>query len=115
MIMRKKAVDSRKNAAADTFVCGGVRLHMKLRKLFTFEGQKRSDAGALDCLGKFPLVLCAGTAHAAGQHFARFGYELFKAVYILIVDNFNLFLAEDANLSARCSFIALFNGFFFHF
>lgn len=78
--------------------------------LLCFEGKQSRNSCTLDSFGKLSLVLCASAAHSAGQHFAAFGYELFKAVNVLIVDNFYLFLAENAHLFARNSLICLFCG-----
>lgn len=77
--------------------------------LVCLEGKKRSNTRPLDRLGELALVLCAGTAHSAGQHFAALGYELAETGYVLIVDNRYLFLAENAYLSAGQLFKALFS------
>ena len=65
-----------------------------LFKLVCFEGKKRSNTCTLNRLGELALMLCAGAAHSAGQHFAAFGYELTKTGYVFIVDNLHLFCGE---------------------
>ena len=79
--------------------------------LLSFEGEESDDARLFDGVGKLPLVHGAGTGHAAGENLSAFGDIFFQAVDVFIVDISDLFLAESANLSARCPFHGFFGGF----
>lgn len=82
--------------------------------LFSSVGEKGNDARSFDRGREFSLVHSANAAHPSGKDLAAFGNKLFQAVYVFIVDDFDLFLAESADFSARSPFHGLSDGFFFH-
>lgn len=64
------------------------------------KGQQSGLTGAFDRGSHFSLMLGAGAGHTAGQDLGTLGNELSEFCGILIINEFHLVCAEDADLSS---------------
>lgn len=53
---------------------------------------------ALNCVLELSLVLCASAGDSAGKDLSSLADELLELCAVLVIDVFNLILAEDADL-----------------
>lgn len=104
------------NKKNQTDVCKGQCRPVKVlvSQLVCNVGNQSHLTCAFDSNGKFSLVTSANACHTTGQNFSAFGEILAKFSNVFVVDCFNFFHAEIANLAA-CGFSdGLFNFFVFH-
>ena len=80
-------------------------LHQRI-KLVADVGQQSNDSCTLDSVSELSLMLSAGTGDSSGKNLCAFGDILSQSAGILVINRFDLFCAELADLSSLAAILS---------
>ena len=77
-----------------------------INELVADVGQKSNDSRTLDCVGELSLVLSTSAGNSSGKNLCTFRDILSQSADILVINRFDLFCAELADLSSLAAILS---------